>query len=112
MVAGQYATFFRTLTILMTLGYSDFDLFGLDSSFEHDSHVKGYRTGNLEEAITLWGVDPRNDKLQQFRTNGSLAFQTYCFLDFCMHQSSINLRVHGDGLLRYLHQSRYPEQYN
>ena len=112
MVAGGYATFFRTLTIAYLLGYRDFDLFGVDSSFESNSHLDGYPTSNVEESISVWGVDPRDDTIRKFTSQGGLAFQASEFIKFCeQYHKDIKLRVHGDSLLRYLHETRYPEQY-
>ncbi len=112
MVAGGFCTFFRTLTIATILGYRDIELFGIDSSFEDSSHVDGYVLADKEPRIKLWGADPNHVDLRQFTTQGGLAFQVREFLDYCKHnQAGLSLRVHGDGLLRYVHESRYPEQY-
>lgn len=112
MISGGYATFFKTITIAHTLGFRKFEIFGADSSFETNSHLDGYRTSNLEECITVWGIDPRDDTMREFKTHGGLAFQANEFVKFCAdYHKDFKLRVHGDNLLRYLHESRYPEQY-
>jgi hypothetical protein len=112
MVGGGFATFFRCLTIARILGYRDFELFGMDSSFTESSHLDGYSMANIEKVVTLWGRDGQTGELKQFTTNGALAFQAKEFLEFCRcNQDSLKLCVNGNGLLRYLHQSRYPEQY-
>lgn len=112
MVSGGYATFFRSLVIACILGYRDFELFGMDSSFEESSHVGGYATADKEPRVTVWGKDYQTGDLRKFTTQGGLAFQATEFLKFCeANQAGLRLRVHGDGLLRYLHESRYPEQY-
>lgn len=112
MVSGGYVTFFRTINIALILGYRKFDLFGVDSSFEESSHIEGYKFSDVEDPVTVWGKDEQTGKLREFTTNGSLAFQAYEFMRFCKeNQHALSLRVHGDGLLRYVHMNRYPEQY-
>lgn len=113
MVAGGYATFFRTLTIGLILGYRDFDLFGCDSSFDGpSSHLEGYAIANKEKRVVVWARDPEDKERRRFTTQGGLAFQANEFVNFCAkYQAGMRLRIHGDGLLRYLHESRYPEQY-
>lgn len=110
MVAGGFCTFFRSITIATILGYRDLELFGVDSSFEGSSHVDGYALADKEARISIWGANP--DGLRRFTTQGGLAFQASEFLDYCkFNQAGLRLRIHGDGLLRYLHEGRYPEQY-
>ena len=112
MISGGYATFFRTLGIAMVLGFRNFDIFGVDSSFEKDSHLDGYKTSNIEKCINVWGVDPRDKTTRKFNTHGGLAFQADEFMKFCSsYHQDIRLRVHGDSLLRYLHESRYSDEY-
>jgi hypothetical protein len=112
MVASGFATFFKSLAISAILGFRNFDLFGLDSSFDESSHMEGYVISNTEPKITVWAADQSGKKLKKFLTQGGLAFQAKEFLEFCKYnQSGIDLRVRGEGLLRYLHENRYPEQY-
>lgn len=112
MVRGGFATFFKSMTIAIILGFRYFDLFGLDSSFDTSSHLPGYAMADKEKHITIWGANGEGKRLKKFKTTGALAFQAKEFLEFCLHnQPSLSLRVHGDGLLRYLHESRYPDQY-
>lgn len=112
MVAGGYATFFRTISIAVILGYRDFELFGVDSSFDASSHLNGYAIANCEQKFDVWGVDPRTNRLKKFVTQGGLAFQANEFINFCKaNHPNLRVRIHGDGLLRYLHEARYPEQY-
>ena len=112
MVGGGYSTFFRSMTVAIVLGFRRFDLFGLDSSFEASSHMDGYQIADREPRITVWGADPTGKELKKFTTQGGLAFQASEFLEFCkFNQSALKIKVHGDGLLRYVHETRYPEQY-
>lgn len=112
MVCGGYCTFFRNLTIASILGFRNLELFGLDSSFNESSHIQGYAGyHDIEDKVEIYGVDPKNKEMKKFTTQGGLAYQAVEFLEFCKHNPGSNVRVHGDGLLRYLHESRYPEQY-
>lgn len=114
MVGGEYATFFRTLHIALTLGYRKFELFGCDSSFEGNSdHVKGYLNEIPDESQkTVLVKHPKTEKLHEFKTSDRLIFQVYEFMKFCVsNQPFIRLRVHGESLLRYVHERLYPEQY-
>ena len=112
MVAGGYATFFRAISISVILGFRDFELFGIDCSFKDSSHIDGYAIANVEPRTNVWGSDPRTNRLKKFTTQGGLAFQANEFIELCKHNhDGLSIRVHGDGLLRYLHEARYPEQY-
>jgi len=113
MVAGGWGTMFRCINISIVLGYRKFELFGVDSSFEgEDDHIPGYKTANIEQRYNIWGVDENTKEARKFRSNGSLAFQAYEFLRFCeINQQALSIRVYGDSLLRYVHKSKYPEQY-
>ena len=113
MLAGGWGTLFRCINVSIVLGYRKFELFGVDSSFDGDSdHLPGYKMANLEKVYNIWGVDELSHEARKFRSNGSLAFQAYEFLKFCeVNQKALSIRVYGDNLLRYIHKSRYPEQY-
>lgn len=114
MVGGGHATFFRTMNIAVILGYREFEIFGCDSSFgEGSTHLDDYPTPTCEDAVEVWGYDPRIQGVKKFRTIGSLALQASEFIRFCeVNHAGLSIRVHGDSLLRYLHESRYPEQYH
>jgi hypothetical protein len=112
MINAGHATFFKSLAIGSVLGYRTFEIFGVDSSFEGSSHVAGYKMADLEPRIKVWAVDPISDKAREFTTQGGLAFQAKEFLSLCsMYHPELRIKVHGDGMLHYLHRSRYPELY-
>lgn len=112
MITSGYCTLFRSMTIATVLGFRDFELFGVDSSFEDTSHVAGYNTADKEEKIEIWGGNEATNDFKKYLTQGGLAYQACEFLNFCaVNQSALSLRVHGDGLLRHLHKTSYPEQY-
>src|ERR1700692_424273 len=83
MVMSGFATFFKSLAIATILGFRDFELFGLDSSFEGSSHVGDYVIANKEPRISVWAADQWGKKLKKFTTQGGLAFQAKEFLEFC-----------------------------
>ncbi len=112
MVGSGYTTFFKTIVIAIILGFRDFDLFGVDCSFEGSSHVDGYTFADIEPKIDIWGSDPEAKDIRKFKSQGGYVFQAHEFLQFCkINHAALKLRVHGDGLLRFVHASRYPEQY-
>lgn len=111
MVSGGYSTFFRTLTIAMLLGFRQFEIFGCDSSFTETPYVAGYQQQTKEETVSVYGVGP-DGEAKKFTTIGGLAFQAAEFAKFCEHHHhELKIKIHGDGLLNFVHKTRYPEQY-
>lgn len=100
MVGGGYTTLFRTINIALLLGYREFDLFGIDSSFKDDNkqHFNGYPTKPSPEGLAdIWV------KGRKFRTLGALALQAEFLRRFCRANSDqIKVRVHSGGLLGYM----------
>ncbi len=111
MVGGGFVTFFRALNIAATLGFRKFELFGCDCSFKGDSsHFEGYQTKSTGVKMTV-AAGTEND-YSLFDTTPSLSFLASEIMRFCdTQQRGITLKVHGDGLLRHLHQMEYPELY-
>jgi hypothetical protein len=112
MVAGGYVTFFRSLVIANILGYRKFELFGCDASCEAtgESHLENYHTKHNEPLMDVWAGTKERNRI--FRTIPSLSFQAYEFMRFCeAHQHRLSIRVHGDGLMRFMHETDFPEQY-
>lgn len=117
LVGGGIGTFTRTLTIALHLGFRNIELFGVDSSYPDDSkltHVEGYETDAKVEVDSFY-VHARNDltkEVRRFKTMGYLALQVEEFKEYCkVNHHVFALRVHGDGLLRFVHRSMYPNQY-
>ena len=103
MVGGGYTTLFRTINIAVLLGYREFDLFGVDSSFEDDDkqHIAGYPTKPSPE-----GLADIHIKGKKFRTLGALALQAEFLRKFCKDNSDrVKVRVHGSGLLPFMLQN-------
>lgn len=113
MVGGGHVTFFRSINIAIILGFRRFELFGCDGSFEGESsHYEGYHSYAGEGVMDVI-AGGNGVPFKRFRTNPSLSFMTHEFLRFCeANQSGLKIRVNGDGLMRYLHQQTYPEQYS
>jgi Protein of unknown function DUF115 len=111
MVGGGFVTFFRAVNLAAILGYREFHLYGCDCSFEGDnSHYDGYRTQNVETKLVVAAGTKENYRI--FTTNPSLSFLASEVIRFCdTNQRGIKIKVHGDGLLRHLHQMEYPGVY-
>lgn len=112
MVCGNLVTFPKSIYIALVLGYRKFELYGLTGSFTgKNTHMRNYAMGNKEKVIKVWSKR-RDGSLRGFKTTPGLSFQAYDFMKFCeVNQSGLKIRIHGDGLLRDLHESCYPEQY-
>lgn len=111
LVGGGYATMFRSITIARILGYRKFELFGCDASFEEgNTHYEGYHHDSTETKMVVAAGNEMSYRL--FKTTPSLSFQAYEFMRFCEANQNLSVKVHGDGLMRHLHQTRYPEHYN
>jgi hypothetical protein len=116
-IGGGCTTFTRTLNIALVLGYRSFDLFGVDSSFPLDAkstHVEGYPADTTPKAdgIEIWAKNEDTGMVRNFRTVGYLAQQAEQFRLWCRTNHPLfRMRVHGDGLLRFIHEQNHPEQY-
>lgn len=115
-VGGGITTFLRTISIALALGYRNIELFGVDSSFPEDhgsTHVDGYETANDVNTDAFW-VYAKSDtgEIRSYKTVGYLALQVEEFKEFCrLNHNVFSLRVHGDGLLPFVHRVMYADQY-
>ncbi len=108
-VGGGFLTLFRTIAIAKILGYRNFNLFGVDSSFEGESsHVNGYTCANKEKELQVWARNQVTGELRQFRTTAGLARQADCFPEFCRIHNELDIKIYGDGLLSYIHKTTNP----
>lgn len=118
LVGGGIGTFTRTLTIALHLGYRNIELFGVDSSFPDDSkstHVEGYETTAKPEVdgFYVYAKASESGEVKRFKTMGYLALQVEEFKEYCKTNHHVYaLRVHGDGLLRFVHKNTYADQYD
>ena len=115
MIGGGFTTCSRTVPMGMALGYSNFDIYGADSSFPAGAaftHLDDYPTNTrVEDAIQLWTVDEAGEK-RCFNTLPYLAIQAEMFYDFLSRYHELfRLRFHGEGLLPFIHKADFPEQY-
>ena len=117
MIGGGISTFLRTHALATCLGYRDFDLFGVDSSFpagNASTHVEGYPTivKPDEDGLDIWAKDDKTGDVKGFKTVGYLAMQAEEFKQYCIRNHKLfRMRVHGDGLLPFIHQHMWPDQY-
>lgn len=117
LVGGGIGTFTRTITIALHLGFRGMELFGVDSSFPDDAastHVDGYETTAKPEVdgFYVYAKYSETGEIRRFKTMGPLALQVEEFKAYCeANHFMFALRVHGDGLLRFVHSNTYPEQY-
>lgn len=111
-IRSSHVTFFRALSIALTLGFQQFDIFSCDCSFEgENTHYDGYHSDGKEMKLTV--AVGMVDKYRLFKTTPSLSHIANEFIRFCdAYQPALDLKVHGDGLLRHLHQSKYPDSYD
>ncbi len=113
---GSSTTLVKTIPICMFLGYREFDLFGFDSSFpdENATHFNGAPYKNFWKSMDIV-VQIKNDGgilEKKFRTMAYLARQADEFRRMCEHFAWMTkIRVHGEGLLPWMHQNTYPQNY-
>ncbi len=116
-LGGGIGTFLRTISLALVLGFRNIDVFGCDSSFPDDSpstHVEGYTTANdvTTDAFYVVARAMNSDETRKFKTVSYLSFQIEEFKAYCTANHGLfALRVHGDSLLRYVHEKIYPDQY-
>ncbi len=118
LVGGGVGTFTRTLTVALHVGYRNIELFGVDSSFPDDSkttHVEGYETPAKPDidGFFVYAKVQETGEIKRFRSMGYLALQVEEFKEYCrVNHQMFALRVHGDGLLGFVHKNSYPDQYH
>jgi hypothetical protein len=108
-VGGGSTTMLRTINIGLQLGYRDFELYGVDSSFEGESHLSGLSGDN---GPVVDGVVDFNGVQTRFKTFAYLLRQVDEFRDWCEHQHhKFRMKVYGDGLLPFVHKQMFPDNY-
>ena len=118
MIGGGCQTFLRTVFLAYVLGFRKFEIFGCDSSFPNDgpsTHIDGYAVSTTPEkdGIDVWCGNNKTGEKRQFRTAGYLAEQAENFRQQCQATPDVArmMHVHGDSLLRYIHETDFPECY-
>lgn len=118
LIGGGCTTFIRTIGVALALGFRKFEIFGCDSSFPDDAastHFEGYPADTTPaDGIDVWVENSKTNELRKFRTCGYLVQQAEHFKQFCqVNKAALKfLRVHGDGLLRFIHEGDFPEFYS
>lgn len=116
-IGGGVSTFLNTVSLSMALGYYSFDVFGVDSSFPDDAestHVEGYPSIVKPDAdgIVIYAKDQVTNQVKRFKTVGYLLHQVEEFKAYCArNHQNFSMRVHGEGLLPFVHRSMYSGQY-
>ncbi len=114
LLSGGSTTLIRAIDVGRVLGFRNFELFGCDSSFDgpHSmTHVNGYP---LEVHKVAGQLLPGRIKMGEsgFWTMPYLLNQAEQFKQWCQaNHSTFLMQVHGDNLLRHLHEQAYPEMY-
>ncbi len=113
---GVCTTLSKTMPLCMFMGYRDFELFGFDSSFADDTHFNGSPYGDkmrvLEITVQVRNSETGEMKERTFKTLPYLARQADEFRRACeCHHWMMKIRVHGDGLLPWMHRTTYPQLY-
>lgn len=103
-VGGGTTVITRAISVLRTLGYLRFDLFGVDSCFLHGQHHAYEQAENAHDLPLTFTVHPTGEpeKARQFQCAPWHAKQFEDFLQMIrVNGEHFLLNVHGDGLLAY-----------
>lgn len=98
---GGGGPFLRALCLGMALGYRKFESFGVDGSYEANSHVAYQEerddwNGEAHLDVTCYG--------RTFKTVGYLARLGHDWIDFLKrHGHGFDLKMHGDGLMQHIY---------
>lgn len=117
MIGGGFTTFLRTLTLGYVIGFRDFELFGVDSSFEGEhSHFFGtpnYGGGVMPcYAQTTQSTSDNPQGLKKYNSKAYLIRQADEFKNHCeAWHKDFKMRVWGKGLLPDMHRYLYPRMY-
>lgn len=104
-VGGGVTVITRALSLLRTLGYLRFDLFGVDSCFMGKAHHAYEQAENEKDKAFPFDVCPpdRPDLLRTFMCAPWHAKQLECLLQMIrVNGDSFLIEIHGDGLLAYM----------
>ena len=93
----------RAINLGIAAGWHRFHLFGMDSSFEDQTHAYADRPATETEIVCAG---------RTFKTQPRLAKQAKDFRELCMKwHAMFDLVTHGDGLLQHIHRTQFPSQY-
>jgi hypothetical protein len=107
-VGGGTTVATRALSVLRTLGYVRFDLFGVDSCFLHGAHHAYAQPENSKDRPIKFWVEPpgRPDLRRVFDCAPWHVKQAEDFLQMVrINGEQFLLNVHGDGMIAYMMRS-------
>ena len=113
-VGGGVTVVTRAISLLRTLGYLRFDLFGVDSCFMHGQHHAFEQAENEKDRAFKFTVSPTDapDQARDFWCAPWHAKQFECFLQMIrINGDHFLLNVHGDGLIAFALKSSADVQY-
>lgn len=111
LIGGGFTTFLRTLNVSYVLGWRDYELFGVESSFPgKDSHFFGTPAyGGDVMPVTIGFADGTK---HDFMSKSYLIRQADEFRQYTeAHGHLFKMKVHGEGLLPLIHQKMQPQFY-
>jgi len=118
MIGGGFTTFLRTLTVGYVIGWRDFELFGVDSSFDEGTASHFFGTPDYGGEVTFCYAktsDPTPDNPQGLKKYWSKAYLIRQADEFKNHcdawHKDFKMRVWGEGLLPDIHRYAYPRMY-
>jgi hypothetical protein len=113
LIAGGITVGTRAISVLRTLGYLRFDIFGMDSCVIGDQHHGYTQPENDGDRVYGLKVSPidRPDLVHRFRVTGWHVQQADDMLQFIRHNGDkFVLSFHGGGLLAHLMEYADPTQ--
>lgn len=110
-IGGGFTTFLRTLNVAYVLGWRDYELFGVESSFPgKDSHFFG--TPNYGGDVMPITIGFADGSRADFMSKSYLVRQADEFRQFTeIHGHLFKMKVHGEGLLPLIHRKMQPQFY-
>ncbi len=109
---GVASTLNKAIPLMIALGYRQFELFGVDSSYpeNENTHFNGSPNADFWRKLDI--VAEVNGETKIFKTLPYLAKQADEFRRFCQqHHWMLKIKVHGNGLLPWMHRKMYPTMY-
>ncbi len=108
-IGGGAFTFTRTLPLSIAIGFRDFEIFGVDCSFEKDSHFFG--DVNVQKTDIFVAKTTLGEQ-KAFKTKPYLVRQADEFKGICLnYHQMFKMKVHGEGMLARLHRRMWPQMY-
>ncbi|MBX2989451.1 MAG: DUF115 domain-containing protein [Bdellovibrionaceae bacterium] len=111
-IGGGTYTFTRTLPVALVLGYRDFEIFGTDCSQPDEGSSHYFGEVNYNGSPMKIRAAATNGEEITFTTRPPWARQADEFRRMCkLHHHMFKCKVHGNGLLHWIHSTMYPQFY-